>query len=392
MVRILLSLAAAAVLGVSLGAGMAWWRLVTGGWDAASDMPETWLAALQDMPPGTPAPEVVLDEEEHDFGVMMLDDHREHTFVVRNVGKAPLRLRPRGTSCRCTVSGIERDQVPAGESTRITLRWTADGKTGPYRQTAAFQTNDPKRRRIVLTVVGHVTAPVKVVPPQLVLPNISASEPTTATVRVFGYVPEPLAIQLMSPPEQPDADRFDIAVEPLAGDQMREEPYARSGFAVRITVKPGLPQGPFQQTIQLRTNMHSHPMLAIPIQGVVASDLSIVGRGWRAEDGVLVLGTVSNQMETTRRLVVVARGPYRQQVNFKAVEKVPPWLVVEIGEPTPIADGAAVQTSLTIKIPKDAPSVNHLGSEYGGYGHILLETNHPKAPSLRILLCFAVQE
>ena len=63
---------------------------------------------------------MAVDEEEHDFGIMDVDDKGSHDFVVRNTGEGLLTLSPGETSCRCT-GRLERSP-----SRHPTATWSAD--------------------------------------------------------------------------------------------------------------------------------------------------------------------------------------------------------------------------------------------------------------------------
>ena len=47
---------------------------------------------------------------------------------------------------------------------------------------------------------------------------------------------------------------------------------------------------------------------------------------------------------------------------------------------------------LFVQIPKGSPPVNCFGSDQGKLGQIVLETNHPRMPQLRIPVRFLVEE
>ena len=69
----------------------------------------------------------------------------------------------------------------------------------------------------------------------------------------------------------------------------------------------------------------------------------------------------------------------------------PSVLKVSLGQPSEINNGAVVADAVMIDIPPGSPPVNHLGSEQGKLGEIILETTHPQVPKLRILVRFAVE-
>jgi hypothetical protein len=390
--KVALVVMAAAVVGVAAGLGTAWLRTALLPWDgnpAGSDL-DPRMAPLARA--GQSAPKAVVEQLEFDFGTMDFKATGRHDFVIRNVGQAPLILAAGDTSCRCTLSSIQNDHIPPGQSTKVTLTWTGDETVGPYRETATIFTNDPAALRVSLTVSGRLTAAVRAIPQELVFSTLSANQAADAEVRLLCYLPQPLEILGCQLSDQDSADYFGVTFEPLAAEQLREDKDARSGVLMRVAVKPGLPQGPFRQTILVRTTLKSVPTFDVPIQGMVGSDISIVGRGWDAESGVLTLGTVSSQVGAKGLLILIARGPYRKQVSFKPIPSESDQLKVTVGETTEINNGAVTQTPLIVEIPKGSRQANHYGSDQGKFGQIIVETTHPQVPKLRILVRYAVVE
>jgi hypothetical protein len=78
-------------------------------------------------------------------------------------------------------------------------------------------------------------------------------------------------------------------------------------------------------------------------------------------------------------------------VRFKPVRTVPEFLEVRVGETTVIGNNEASHTPLFIQIPRGCRAANHLGTKAAKLGEILLETNHPRVPQVRILVRFAVE-
>jgi hypothetical protein len=142
----------------------------------------------------------------------------------------------------------------------------------------------------------------------------------------------------------------------------------------------------------LKTNWKSVPPVEIPIQGVVAGDIVIAGRGWDSRTGVLTMGSVQGRHGVEWPLIIVVRGPHARDVKLKP-ERVEPGLIdVELGPTVHIDDKALCQTRLTIRIPPGSQPAMHLGSEQGEPGRITLQTNHPEVPELDILVRFAIKE
>jgi len=300
-------------------------------------------------------------------------------------------LRAGDTSCRCAVSELQDEEIPPGGKGTVTLTWTPQEVPGPYRQSATIFTNDPSQPRVALVVSGRVTMALRAVPHEVLFSQLSADEPATAEVRLLSTLNEPLRIVGYKLADPSGAGHFEAAFSPLDPDQFQNEPDVQSGVLLRVTVKPGLPQGAFQQRILLETNLKAAHWLELPVKGSIGSDIAVVGAGWNNTEGVLTLGTVQSQVGLVRRLMLVARGPHRHEVKFKAVVRPSSPLRVGLGETVAIGGGATTQTPLTIEIPQRSRPVNHLGLDVGQYDPIILETTHPKVPQLRILVRYAIE-
>lgn len=127
----------------------------------------------------------------------------------------------------------------------------------------------------------------------------------------FGKMAQPLQILDHKLADQATARYFEVVHQPLSPSELREEPGARSGVLLRVTVKPGLPEKAFQQTILIRTNLESNPAFALPISGAVGGDISVAGPGWDALKGELTFEATGAQQGAQRRLTLSVRGPHR---------------------------------------------------------------------------------
>jgi len=394
--KTIIAIIVALVLGTGIGIGVGWLRIFSTPWDGP---PPVDLEHVSAIPAGAgPAPVADVDRLEFDFGKLDLEKTGRQEFTVTNRGTAILKLTRGETTCRCTVSDLERSDVSPGESTKIILTWRPTAEPGPYQQSATFLTNDPKRPRFTITITGQVTATLRVRPALVSFGRISAQETSHAEATILSYLDEPL--QLGAPRfEQNDiAQYFDAAVTPLENSELNANMSAKSGYRLAVTIKPGLPHGPFKQTITLGTNNSNRKVLAVPLEGSVGSEISVVGPGWDAEHEALYLGPVKSQEGLSCRLLLVVRGPYRKEVRFKLAEPVPVPLKITLGEPTDINNGQLIQTPLLIEIPKGSPQASHLGVQEDGKdvpeesATIHLQTTHPDTPTLRIPVRFAVEK
>ena len=117
----------------------------------------------------------------------------------------------------------------------------------------------------------------------------------------------------------------------------------------------------------------------------------MVGPNWNQDRNTLMLGAVPRQKGVKRQMMLLVRGPLRKEVVFNPLEVTPSWLKVSLGQWTEINNGAVILIPLMIEIPPESPPANHLGSEQGPLGKIILETTHPQVPKLQIFVRFAVE-
>jgi hypothetical protein len=380
-----------AAVGVFLAAGVVGF----GGCSPRGTPPDS--AASPAAPPSAPAgPKLVLEQSQYDFGKMETNTTGRHDFVLANRGDRPLVLSRGKNSCGCCTCVCDarlpsQGQIRPGESAKVTLEWSIKQYTGNFRQSENLATNDPDRPEVTLEVSGRITPTVRVVPTQLVFSRVPAGQPAVGEVCLYAYRSEALKILGHELSDPARADSFKITCTPLPADQVAAEPDARSGWLVRVEVKPKLAAGPFRQQIVLKTNVDSAPEVEIPVEGAVGSEIAVAGFGWDEQTGVLTLGTVAMAKGTTRRVQVVVRGPHAKNVKLKPVRIVPDLLKVDVGQSKPIGQGAVTQIPLSIRIPPGNRAANHLGSKASDLGQIVFETGHPQQPELRILVRFAVR-
>lgn len=375
------------MVGAGSGAGLGYWRFTR----IAS--PERSGASANDsLGERVPQPIAEVSHLEHDFGTLSLAATGEHRFTVRNAGTAPLRLQAGETSCKCTVSRIEQPEVPPGGETAIVIRWKGLDEPGPYRQTAVVLTNDPGRPRIVFSLTGKMVVAVQLKPAELVFSQIAATQPTVGQVRLYAYERPTINISGWQAGNNGPTGQIECRWKPLSPDLLGEEPDALAGQLIEVTIKPGLPPGPFEQTIRLTTDDPAAPALELPIRGYVVGDISVAGPGWDSQHNLLELGTIDKRKGMRRNLLLVARGPYREEVRFELAEARPAFLRCEIGPPQAVNNGAIYQTPVTIEVPKDSPAVSFAGPQSSEFGRLVFRTNHPKVPEVRILVSLTIEE
>ena len=349
--------------------------------------------------PRGPAPRAETDEIRHGFGTLGTGGAGAHEFVVRNSGDVPLTLRRGATSCTCTVSDFDDSEggdaaatksVPPGQETRVRVQWKAKPPGGPFRQHVTVLTDDPRRPEIVFTVEGVVVPTWKAVPAQLAAPRVSSSTGERLTAEIFTYGSESPEVTEATLDDPESAQIASLAVAALSAGEIAAETGATGGLRVTVDVRPGLPIGQFKRTIRVSFTMPEPVVAEIPLEVTVAGDLVMAGPGWDSSRQTLLLGTVSGRTGFRTRVFLTAKGPHRASVRPTVREVVPESLQVTIGAGSPIGTGGVVRIPIDIVIPPGSRAVNHLCSQQGPAGRIVLDTGHPDSPELTIPLCVAV--
>ncbi len=327
------------------------------------------------------------------FGSGQRNGSMSHTFQLRNDGDGPLRLEKGATSCKCALSDLKNSELQPGETADVRLDWKLVTIGEQFRQTAEIHTNDPDHPTVVLAVHGTVIDVVRLDPPDLTLSNVAANEGTTRTVGAYGFKIEDLQIVKTEFSNPDTAPFFTLTWRLATAEELQNQKGATCGLLGTLTVKPGLPLGAINQTIQLTTNVAEADKLELSVSGSVISDISIVGPSQFSEQrNVLAFGTVQRDRGAKATLRILVKGPSRADVKLK-VRKVDPQdvLAVELDEPHEINAGAVYMHPLNIAIPPGSRLVNRMGTEQAKMGRIVIETTHPDIKTILVYVKFAVE-
>ncbi|HPZ82469.1 MAG TPA: hypothetical protein PL064_03500, partial [Thermogutta sp.] len=173
-------------------------------------------------------------------------------------------------------------------------------------------------------------------------------------------------------------------------DELTVEPGAKSGYRVTVRLKPGLPLGPIQQKIRVLTDQKDMPELEIPLAGRVESDVNITGVGWDSSRGMLHLGRINRSSGAERRVMLRLTPLVGENLKVEVDRTIPDFLQVTIEEPRYVEASLSLFVPITIRVPPGAGPANYFGLDEAHAGKVILKTNHPDAPEVKILVRFAV--
>jgi hypothetical protein len=340
----------------------------------------------------------------YDFGSMERYSKKQHVFKLKSVGKQTLDLKPGRTTCKCTVSKVSLLSVPVGEVSEIVVEWT--GQTflaePDFMQTIEVETNDPNNPRVQLKIKGYVTETIRALPEELAVGAISSNSEATAEFRLYGFRSDVLEVRETTWENAELASFFEVKYEPLSAAEVAQEKGATCGVVGRVSIKPGLPLGPINQTIRVRASAEKEAVVDLPILGRTQADIRIAAspgvesnakRGrYDSFKNLLVFGALRRTEPGKAVLQVYVTGPHRTETQF-SVGTVEPaeYLKVDIGPPKELNYGRAIQYLVTIEIPAGLAPVNHLGGEQAEMGRIVLETTHPLTKRIPIQVSFSVE-
>ena len=341
--------------------------------------------------PGARSKAVIDDSETHDFGTMERNSVRSHTFVIRNDGLKALVLSNPHSTCKCTTHTLSRMIIPPGETAEMFVEWKPTDYAVLFRQSASVDTNDPENPVLKVTIVGRVDQAIRPVPEKINFGDISASDARQATMRVYCYRDFEFEILSTELTESDQADHYEIALRRLTEEELFSEPMAKSGYLVTVTIEPGLPLGPLNQAILLKTNFDDSDEIKTPLRGMVVSDISLFGNvQFNRDNHFLDLGVIDGSRGTVYKMWITIKGPHRDGIVIEPGLIDPADLLqVEVGPPESL--GGIVRYSLEIRVPAGSPPANHLGSQQSRLGRIVLETTHPQASEVSLYVRFAVE-
>lgn len=375
---------AAAIAGASIGAAIAYVEVRPGGGEASR--PPLSTASTQSA---TGAPRVEVKEPIYQFGTMQRGTTKSHEFVVHNDGQAPLTLRVGSTTCKCTIGDVSDAPIPLGDSVKVKLEWSALINPGPFRQVATVLTNDPLSPKIELSVEGEVTEATGVYPPDFLFDKVTAGQSKTADVYVMAMAQDNLTIGSPELSNTETREFFEVSIEPMEPKDL-PNPKAKAGARIRVTAKPGLRMGRFDQWLSVATNIPDAEQIKIPISGRVIGNISIHGLMWNEDQGILRLGKVKSSAGIKQALNIVVRGENAGDAKIEVSSTDPPELRATLGESRKVSE-SLVHVPLEVEIPPGTPTMARLDIDQHDEARIVLKTNLPDVPEIVLAVRFAVE-
>jgi hypothetical protein len=332
---------------------------------------------------------VVAGGPRYNFGKINRYAADSHEFEIINEGTAPLTLAIGKTTCKCTSFSFAKGELAPGERTTVRLEWTVKTGDPMFEQSAELLTNDPQHNPLQLTIHGDVVDTVRPDRSQFSLGDFSANESQTFRMRFYAFLDQDFRIEKHEWALQDTADRLKVEFVPLTSEQLAQEKGAVAGVEIVLSISPGLPLGPFQQTLKLTSNLTGHEPMEMVVVGNVVSDISLIGSGVYADKLVVSMGNLDQGKVHSKTVYVLVKGPHRDETGVRIDSTDPTQhFAATLGEP--LRDNPKIiRYPLTITIPADAPPIARSGDE--AYAKIKLAFTHPQVTEMTVRVRYTVK-
>ena len=263
-------------------------------------------------PDGLPIPaagsygKAVAAETAFDFGVLERGDKGSHSFVIKNEGPGPLRVKHGKTSCgQCTFGKVvpENEDIPPGGTAEVQINWKIDSPVTNFRQTADVHTTDPDNKKLVFSITGHVDSPFHLVPEGAwAMGDLSETDPTTVEGLLYSSVEKEIVIEHAECPNP----LVKVTWEP-ASAAMLEVKHGKAGLLIKVAVAPGTSIGPLREAVKLHTSIRGGTVVEFSLSGHRPGPIEIKGRNFNPENNVIKLGDFAATVGAKAKLTMYVR-------------------------------------------------------------------------------------
>ena len=250
-----------------------------------------------------PHPVAVLENGVHDFDRMLVGNKASHTFAIRNEGEAPLRLKLKKSTCKCTVPTFSEEAIPVGESVEVKLEWEAQYVSKDFSQHAVLWTNDPEHEELTLQVVGSVAPLVTAIPEfPWMIGNVKEGGDTTFSGIIASGSDE---FEILS--VEPSEDWLTVEIEPADPADLKSlMSSVNSGYVLKGRVRPEMVIGSFEARLAVKTDLGEGDDATAGglVIGSRAGPFSIIGQSWLGREMTVVMGDIPHDQGKTVTLAL----------------------------------------------------------------------------------------
>lgn len=344
----------------------------------------------------------------HDFGVMRFGQKGDHSFVVKNIGTAPLTLKLGATTCKCTLGSLKDDRLMPGAETEIKLEWKVQARNRTFEQTAEVITNDPTQYALQFKVTGKIARDLYREPDVMAFGDQPAGERIEESGTFFSYLDEKVRVSEISFKEESLDALSKFEVEEVDPSGFPSHSSASQAFQVKMRIEGGLRQGNLVRNLQvtmeklndagevlLNSESGEPESLAMDWQvvGKVVGTLGVipgpklkgqVGGGW-----IYDFGKLAADDELSAKMMITLKGEHRRSTKL-SIGGTFPEQIVEASLDEPTGQGSMSLIRMKIQLNPAEELTRKVGKTTDDYGWVLVNSDNPSVPPMKILLKFVL--
>ena len=207
------------------------------------------------------APKAALDATSHEFGRVPRGTLVARTFVLRNLGAAPLRIE----GMQFSMPGMRArvaSTIEPGASTELKIEWDTSHYTREAEGQALLLLNDPDRPRLAITLTGFVVSPIEVDPVPAFYLSQFQGEASVQTVTIRNNRDRDLHIA----GTEFQGDHVTLAVKTLEPGRL---------FAVTATASPDAAPGAYRESALVFTDDPERPKIRLDVNLLVKREVHV---------------------------------------------------------------------------------------------------------------------
>jgi hypothetical protein len=277
------------------------------------------------------APDIQFETTTYDFGEANPNSVVEHLYTFKNAGNAPLAIAKVTSSCGCTATALNKDQIQPGEQGEIKVTLRVPSMRGATTKSIYVESNDPDQPRVVLSIKGKVVTEWVFEPSERVtFGRIASEDVQLRTVKIFPHENQELKIT----DAKIDAPEFDVSFEKIPDE---------NAWKLDVKTKPDAGLGTKRGMVTLKTTSEKMPEAEISILAFITGRVGVTPEQ-------LVLRP--RQPGTTRGYLFV-RSYENKPLRVDRVD--PPWAGAKV-ELTPLSNQTIWRVMITLDdLPEKEP-------------------------------------
>lgn len=234
----------------------------------------------------------------HDFGTVPKGTLLVHKLTITNIYDVPVQVIDIRKSCTCLDAIPPQQVLQPHETADLTLTMNAEKFTGPNAQTFYVTFGPQYVSTAVIQVKANSRADVTLTPGTLAFGVVAqGTKPTQAvTVKYTGKQKDWKVTGAVAP-----AGPLDVKLEDLGRGIVN---LGSPEYRLTVTLKDSAQAGPFAETLQLRTNDPTAPVLSVAVSAAVQPPVIVSPSRVRFDD--VAIGT-----EAVLKVVVRAAKPFK---------------------------------------------------------------------------------